>query len=68
MRMGPQEWLIVLAIVLLIFGPKQIPKLAKMFGKATKDLKDGMNGTDEDDNTDSVKATQTKKEKEVDGE
>ncbi len=66
MRMGPQEWLIVLAIVLLIFGPKQIPKLAKMFGKATKDFKDGVNATDDDD-TDTVKA-ESKKEKEVDGE
>ena len=27
---GPIEWVIILAIVLLIFGPKQVPKLIKM--------------------------------------
>lgn len=45
---GIQELLIVLAIILLLFGPKQIPKLAKMFGKAAKDLKDGFEGGEEE--------------------
>ena len=33
MRIGPQELIIVLIIVLVIFGPKNLPKLGKMFGE-----------------------------------
>lgn len=39
--LGPTELLIILAIVLLLFGPKQIPKLSRMFGKAVKDVREG---------------------------
>ena len=33
MKISVQELLIVLAIVLIIFGPTQIPKLMKLFNK-----------------------------------
>ena len=33
MRIGTNELLIILVVVLLIFGPKNLPKLGKMFGK-----------------------------------
>ena len=36
------EWFIVLAIVLLIFGGSQLPKLAKNLGKAQKEFKEGL--------------------------
>jgi sec-independent protein translocase protein TatA len=36
------EWFIVLAIVLLVFGGSQLPKLAKNLGKAQKEFKDGL--------------------------
>ena len=54
MRIGTTELIIILAVVIIIFGPKQIPKLAKMFGKSTKAFKEGMeagnaNDTEEDD-------------------
>jgi sec-independent protein translocase protein TatA len=38
---GSEIW-IILIIVLLLFGPTQLPKLAKMFGKSAKALKDGL--------------------------
>ena len=40
----PGGWEIwaILAVVLLLFGPTQLPKLAKMFGKSAKALKEGM--------------------------
>ena len=41
MPSGP-EWFIVLAVVLLIFGGSQLPKLAKNLGKAQKEFKDGL--------------------------
>ena len=47
MRIGPQELIIVLIIVLVIFGPKNLPKLGKMFGKPMKNFKEGMADVDE---------------------
>ena len=44
--LGPTELAIILLIVLVLFGPKQLPKLGKMFGKAMKDLREGMEGKD----------------------
>jgi sec-independent protein translocase protein TatA len=41
--------LIVLVIALVVFGPNQLPKLAKMLGKSVKSLKAGMDGTLADD-------------------
>ncbi|MFR9067216.1 MAG: twin-arginine translocase TatA/TatE family subunit [Faecalibacterium prausnitzii] len=32
------ELLIILVVVLLIFGPKNLPKLGKMFGKTMNEL------------------------------
>jgi len=46
---GGSEWLFILAIVLLLFGPSQLPKLAKTFGKSAKALKDGIDGKFEED-------------------
>ncbi len=46
---GIQELLIILAIILLLFGPKQIPKLSRMFGKAVKDVKEGFENPEEDE-------------------
>ena len=47
MRIGPQELIIVLIIVLVIFGPKNLPTLGKMFGKTMKNFKEGMEDVDE---------------------
>ncbi len=47
---GGMELWIILGIVLLLFGPTQLPKLAKMFGKSAKALKEGMDaGLNEED-------------------
>jgi sec-independent protein translocase protein TatA len=34
--------LIVLAVVLLMFGSKKVPELARSLGKAQREFKDGM--------------------------
>jgi sec-independent protein translocase protein TatA len=41
MPSGP-EWFIVLAIVLVIFGGSQVPKLARNLGKAQRDFKESL--------------------------
>ena len=48
MKFGVQELIIILVIVVLLFGPTQIPKLTKMFGKSVKSFKDGMSGDGEE--------------------
>jgi len=45
---GGMEWLIVLGIVVILFGGKKIPELAKGLGKGIKNFKEEM----KDDATD----------------
>lgn len=37
------HWLIVLAVVLLLFGPKRLPDLAKGVGEAIREFKKAIN-------------------------
>jgi sec-independent protein translocase protein TatA len=52
---GGMEWVFILVVVLVIFGPTQLPKLAKMFGKSAKVLKEGLDGTLADDDEEAAK-------------
>ena len=38
------EWIIILIVVLIIFGPKNLPKLGNAIGRGFKKLKEGMGG------------------------
>lgn len=49
MRLGTLEILAILGIVLLVFGPTQLPKLTKMFGKSVKNFREGMEEEDKAD-------------------
>ena len=40
--MGTPELLIILVVVLLIFGPKNLPKLGSAIGKSMKVLREGL--------------------------
>ena len=51
MRPGTTELLIILLVVVVLFGPTQIPKLSKMMGKSIKNLRAGMSD-DEDEKKD----------------
>ena len=39
--MGP-EWLVVLGVVVLLFGAKKLPELARSVGRSTSEFKKGM--------------------------
>ena len=52
------ELLIILVVALLIFGPKNLPKLGKMFGKTINGFKKGME--DEEGSDDSEEKTEKK--------
>ena len=65
MKAGIWELLIVLAIALLIFGPKALPKLGKSLGKTVGNFKKGLDEDDDDDGEASakkVKAAETSEE------
>jgi sec-independent protein translocase protein TatA len=44
---GGWEWLVVLAIVVILFGGKKIPELAKGLGKGIKNFKQEMKEVEE---------------------
>lgn len=44
---GTPELLIILAIVLLLFGGKKLPELFKSAGTSVRELRKGLEGTDE---------------------
>lgn len=47
--MGPMELALILLVVLVIFGPKNLPKLGSALGKTVKSVREGMEGEDPDD-------------------
>ena len=64
MRIGPTEIFMILIVVLIIFGPKNLPKLGKMFGKTMKGFQEGINDDDDDDDT--TKKAKTEKAEKTD--
>jgi len=40
------HWIIVLAVILLLFGPKRLPDLAKGIGEAIREFKKAVNSPD----------------------
>ncbi len=47
MKLGTTELLLILAVVVIIFGPTQIPKLTRMFGKSVKSFREGAGAEDD---------------------
>jgi len=50
------EWIIILVIIVLLFGPGRIGKLSGEIGKSIKAFRDGLSGEKKDDD----KSTDTK--------
>ena len=40
--MGPFELIVIVLVVLVIFGPKNLPKLGKSLGQTVKNVREGM--------------------------
>lgn len=51
-KLGTTELLIVLAIVLVIFGPKALPKLGRSIGKTMGNFKKGLKEDDVEEEED----------------
>ena len=48
---GPFELIIILAIILILFGPGKLPKVLAQMGKGVKAFKEGLSGGSKDDDT-----------------
>ncbi|MFC2710889.1 twin-arginine translocase TatA/TatE family subunit [Hoylesella oralis] len=57
--LGTPEIILIVIVVLLLFGGKKIPELMRGLGKGVKSFKEGVNGIEEDLNTDKTKKTET---------
>ncbi len=44
--LGVPELAVILAVCLVIFGPKNLPKLGSSIGKTVKNFREGMEGDD----------------------
>lgn len=65
-KIGTTELLIVLAIVLVIFGPKALPKLGRSMGKTIGGFRKGLKEDIEDDEEEVVVVKKSKAAKEED--
>jgi len=46
-ELSPIHWLIVLAIVVLLFGGKKIPEVMRGLGEGIRSFKEGMHGANQ---------------------
>ena len=58
-KLGGMEWIIILVIVLLLFGPGRIGKIAGELGRSIKNFREGL-GAKEDQAEESDKKDQSK--------
>lgn len=48
---GGTEWILIIAVVLLLFGGRKIPELMKGLGQGIREFKEGMSGTSDEKKT-----------------
>lgn len=63
MKIGPfgiAEIIIILVVILIIFGPKNLPKLGTAIGKAVKNLREGLGGNKKVEEAEEAPASEAK--------
>jgi sec-independent protein translocase protein TatA len=50
--LGPQELIVILLIVVVLFGAKKLPELGKSLGEGIKNFKGSIGGKDKDKDKD----------------
>lgn len=48
-NVGPMELIVVLAIALIVLGPKKLPEAGRAVGKGLREFKDSLSGGGNDD-------------------
>ena len=58
-NVGPRELVIVLAIALIVLGPKKLPEVGRSIGNGMREFKDSLSGDrhrDDDDDRPALKS------------
>lgn len=56
-NIGPMELIIVLAIALIVLGPKKLPEVGKSVGRGMREFKESLSGDSRDDDHELVAST-----------
>jgi sec-independent protein translocase protein TatA len=59
-HIGPMELVLIFLVVVLLFGGKKIPEIAKGLGKGIRDFKSSLSGADEKDEAKNLSASEQK--------
>jgi sec-independent protein translocase protein TatA len=51
-NVGPMELIVILAIALIVLGPKKLPEVGKSLGKGMREFKDSISGDSRRDDDD----------------
>ena len=51
-QIGAGELILILAVLLLFFGARKLPDLAKSLGRSARELRKGLSGEDDDEELD----------------
>ncbi len=54
---SPQEWILVVAALFLLFGANRLPELAKSLGQTRNAFKEGMRDAEEEEQTEQKEKT-----------
>jgi sec-independent protein translocase protein TatA len=60
--LGPQELILILLIVVIIFGAKKLPDLGRSLGEGIKNFKGSVSGKDKDKEKDDEKTAPPSKD------
>ncbi len=50
-NVGPLELVVILAIALIVLGPKKLPEVGRSIGKGMREFKESLNGENDHDDT-----------------
>jgi sec-independent protein translocase protein TatA len=60
-RLAGWEWIIILVIILLLFGPGRIGKIAGELGRGIKSFREGIGGDKKEESAEEAEETEEKK-------
>jgi sec-independent protein translocase protein TatA len=56
-NVGPMELIVILAIALIVLGPKKLPEVGRSLGKGMREFKESLSGdSHEDDERPAIKS------------
>ena len=58
-NVGPMELIVVLAIALIVLGPKKLPEVGRSVGKGMREFKDAISGDNDRDEDEERPALKT---------